>query len=202
MSCSGVDVMQKKADDATVTWREYEALRDHLTGIIDRSTATIDGDIQAIQMKVDATENTVNAMQTQVTDLQTSIQQLTTSVNGLRVAVEQRHRDGHGDDDSVHGDNEHMLGNNGRGRGLGVRPPPHLGARRVPLQEDDGLGKPKFTIPKFEGTPDVEEYLTWELKIEKLWRLHDYTEDRKVKLASSEFDGYALRWWESIVSNR
>ena len=152
-------------------------------------------------MKVDATENTVNAMQTQVTDLQTSIQQLTTSVNGLHVAVEQRHRDGHGDDDSVHGDNEHMLGNNGRGRGLGARPPPHLGARRVPLQEEDSLGKPKFTIPKFEGTPDVEEYLTWELKIEKLWRLHDYTEDRKVKLASSEFDGYALRWWESIVSN-
>ena len=60
MSSSGVDVMQKKADDATVTWREYEALRDHLTGIMDRSTATIDGDIQAIQMKVDATENTAH----------------------------------------------------------------------------------------------------------------------------------------------
>jgi hypothetical protein len=85
MSSSGVDVMQKKADDATVTWREYEALHDHLTGIMDRSTATIDGDIQAIQMKVDATEHIVNAMQTQVTDLQTSIQQLTMSVNGLRV---------------------------------------------------------------------------------------------------------------------
>ena len=44
------------------------------------------------------------------------------------------------------------------------RPPP-LGARRVPLQEDDGLGKPKFTIPRFEGSTDVEEYLTWELKM-------------------------------------
>jgi len=204
MSSSGVDVMQKKADDATVTWREYEALRDHLTGIMDRSTANIDGDIQAIQMKVDATETTVNAMQTQVTDLQTSIQQLTASVNGLRVAVEQRQHEVHGDDDSVHGDNAHMMGNNGRGRGIPGqgRQLPHIAARRVPLQEDDGLGKPKFSIPKFEGSPDVEEYLTWELKIEKLWRLHDYTEDRKVKLASSEFDGYALRWWESIVSNR
>ena len=75
-------------------------------------------------------------------------------------------------------------------------------ALRVPLQgPDDGLGKPKFSIPKFEGSTDVEEYLTWELKIEKLWRLHDYTEERKVKLASSEFDGYALRWWDSIVQN-
>jgi hypothetical protein len=49
------------------------------------------------------------------------------------------------------------------------------------------LGKPKFSIPRFEGGTDVEEYLTWELKIDTLWRLHDYTEDRKIKLASSEF---------------
>jgi hypothetical protein len=32
--------------------------------------------------------------------------------------------------------------------------------------------------------------------------LHDDTEDRKIKLASSEFDGYALRWWDSIVRER
>jgi hypothetical protein len=73
MSGSDVDVMQKKADDATITWREYEALRDHLTGVINRSTDNIDADIQAIQMKVDATDTTVNAMQTQVNDLHTSI---------------------------------------------------------------------------------------------------------------------------------
>ncbi|KAK1611213.1 hypothetical protein QYE76_034886 [Lolium multiflorum] len=78
------------------------------------------------------------------------------------------------------------LGRNGRGQ-----------------DEEDGLGKPKFSIPKFEGGADVEEYLTWELKIEKLWSLHpNYSEDRKIKLASSEFDGYALRWWDSLVRNR
>jgi hypothetical protein len=64
------------------------------------------------------------------------------------------------------------------------------------------MGKPKFSIPKFESGTDVEEYLTWELKIEKLWRLHDYMEDKKIKLASSEFDGYALRWWDSVVHTR
>ncbi|XP_024317367.1 uncharacterized protein LOC104582174 [Brachypodium distachyon] len=69
-------------------------------------------------------------------------------------------------------------------------------------RDDDGLGKPKFSIPKFEGSTDVEEYLIWELKIEKFWRLHEYTEDRKIKLASSEFDGYALRWWDNIVRTR
>ncbi|KAK1677889.1 hypothetical protein QYE76_038737 [Lolium multiflorum] len=38
--------------------------------------------------------------------------------------------------------------------------------------------------------------------IERLWHLHLYTEDRKIKLASSEFDGYALRWWDTLVQNR
>ena len=96
---------------------------------------------------------------------------------------------------------------NGRGRGN----PPGRGrgwvpvgrAQRLPLQAaDDGLGKPKFSIPSFEGSTDPDEYLTWEVKIEKLWRLHDYTDDRKVILGASEFDGYALRWWDSIVQNR
>jgi hypothetical protein len=64
------------------------------------------------------------------------------------------------------------------------------------------LGKPKSYIPKFEGSTNVEEYLIWELKIDKLWRLHDYTEDRKIKVASSKFDGYALRWWGNLTRTR
>jgi hypothetical protein len=48
----------------------------------------------------------------------------------------------------------------------------------------------------------VEDYLTWELWIKTLWRLHAYTEDKKVRHASSEFDGYALRWWDSILKQR
>ncbi|KAK1631314.1 hypothetical protein QYE76_005629 [Lolium multiflorum] len=99
--------------------------------------------------------------------------------------------------DEAHGVG-HGVGRGNRGRGF-----VELGARRVhPQQQDDGLCKPKFSIPKFEAGVDVEEYLTWELKIEKLWRLHDYTEDRKVKLASSEFDGYALRWWDGVTCAR
>ncbi|KAK1620572.1 hypothetical protein QYE76_026089 [Lolium multiflorum] len=35
-----------------------------------------------------------------------------------------------------------------------------------------------------------------------LWCLHNYTEDRKIKFASSEFDGYALHWWDGLVRDR
>ncbi|KAK1595677.1 hypothetical protein QYE76_018379 [Lolium multiflorum] len=114
------------------------------------------------------------------------------------------------EDGSVNGDNADAAAAQGMGRGVGRGLPRgvnrgfvEIGARRVPQQQDDGLGKPKFSIPRFEGGTDVEEYLTWELKIERLWRLHpDYTEDRKIKLASSEFDGYALRWWDALVQDR
>jgi hypothetical protein len=57
-------------------------------------------------------------------------------------------------------------------------------------------------IPRFDGEGDVEDYLTWELKIDDLWRLHAYTKDKKIKLASSEFDGYALCWWDNILTQR
>jgi hypothetical protein len=77
------------------------------------------------------------------------------------------------DDDSVH-DNANLLGPNGRGRGLGQQGwlPPVLGARRIIPTEDDYLWKPKFSIPRFDGEGEVEDYLTWELRIETLWRLH------------------------------
>ena len=42
MSTSDEVVMQKKDDNDTVTWQEYEALCDHLQGVITRSTESID----------------------------------------------------------------------------------------------------------------------------------------------------------------
>ena len=62
MSSSEV-VMQKKDDNDTVTWREYEALCDHFTGIFHRNATTTDGNIQAVQLKLDDTEATVQTMQ-------------------------------------------------------------------------------------------------------------------------------------------
>jgi hypothetical protein len=60
-------------------------------------------------------------------------------------------------------------------------------------QEDDVFGRPKFTIPKFL-VKDAEDYLNWEMRIEALWHLHECTDDRKICLAVSEIDEYAMSW--------
>ena len=187
-------------------------MRDHLTGVFSRTTDAIEKDVQDVQLKLTDNETAVTNITTQVTALQTSMNTLQQSIDALRRVVDQQppplEEDAEFDDGSVHADNEvPNVQANGRGRGnhpgRGRGFVPIGRAQRLPLQAaDDGLGKPKFSIPSFEGSTDPEEYLTWELKIEKLWRLHDYTDEKKVKLAASEFDGYALRWWDSIVQNR
>jgi hypothetical protein len=204
-SSDNVDVMQKKKDETPVIWREYEALRDHLTRTFNNQHETLHNDVQGVELKLDETDATVKGLQTAVTTMQTELHTLTEAVNNLRLAIEQPRQEDSDDADSVHNNDDQLV--NGRGRGIGQgrgRGFAPIQPRRVaqPQQEDDPLGKPRFSIPSFDGQGDVEDYLTWELKIEKLWRLHDYTEDRKVKLASSEFDGYALRWWDSTVQSR
>ncbi|KAK1601938.1 hypothetical protein QYE76_027043 [Lolium multiflorum] len=202
-------MIQKKPDDTPVTWREYEALRDHLSRELRVTTETFDTEIQGVNLKVDETTTAINTVQTSMTTLQASMNTLTQAVHDIRTMVQQQPQHPFDEDGSVNGDNADAAAQ-GMGRGVGRGLPRgvnrgfvEIGARRVPLQQDDGLGKPKFSIPRFEGGTDVEEYLTWELKIERLWRLHpDYTEDKKIKLASSEFDGYALRWWDALVQNR
>lgn len=100
MSSSVVHVMQKKNDDTTVTWRDYEEIRDHLQGIFTRTTDRIEKDAQLTQLQLEETEKTINTIQRQVTNIQTSIQTLTQSVNGLRLLVEQQQHP-HAKDDNA-----------------------------------------------------------------------------------------------------
>ena len=193
-----------------------------LTADLQRVEMKVDGAADTAE----TTQTQVTAIQTSLDELTQSVAALRTLVE----RQQPQHGDGasvHGEHDGAAAANAHAheqqfdqghgggRGNGGRGNGrAGAMPVGRgfaaFGARRnfdrddvqQVNRDDDGLGKPKFSIPRFEGSTDVEEYLTWELKIEKLWRLHEYTEDRKIKLASSEFDGYALRWWDSIVCNR
>ena len=57
-------------------------------------------------------------------------------------------------------------------------------------------------MPKFDGGSDPEAYLTWELKVDKNFHVHNYSEQKKIVMAALEFDGYALIWWEQMLNDR
>ena len=57
-------------------------------------------------------------------------------------------------------------------------------------------------ISSFQGKNDLEAYLEWEKKIELIFDYHNYSEEKKVKLAVVEFKDYALVWWDQIMSSR
>ena len=54
-----VDVMQKKTAETPVIWREYEALRDHLTRTFTSQTEALDTEVQNVQLKLGETDDTV-----------------------------------------------------------------------------------------------------------------------------------------------
>ena len=93
-------------------------------------------------------------------------------------------------------------------------PPNHNEPRPHPFHEDNQgyynnrqreeelFGKLKFTMPTFKGDNDPEEYLTWALKVDKIFRVHNYSEEKMVAMASLEFDGYANQWWEQVQQAR
>uniref|UniRef100_A0A2N9J4Z6 CCHC-type domain-containing protein n=1 Tax=Fagus sylvatica TaxID=28930 RepID=A0A2N9J4Z6_FAGSY len=67
---------------------------------------------------------------------------------------------------------------------------------------DRNLGSIKMKIPSFQGKIDPEVYLEWEKKIDLVFDCHNYSEEKKVKLAVIEFTDYAIIWWDQLVTNR
>ncbi|KAK1651450.1 hypothetical protein QYE76_069255 [Lolium multiflorum] len=187
------DRPENKNSADIITWREYEALRNEMRREFRTQDDELRGTFQGISQKLDATSETVTTMKDRMTDIQRSLQALQLAVENL--TQQQQQEEDEAEDEAPNANRG--AGHGHRGRGF-----VELGRPGRGFEEEDGLGKPKLSIPKFEAGADVEEYLSWELKIEKLWRLHNYTEDRKIKLASSEFDGYALRWWDGLVRAR
>ncbi|XP_044465446.1 uncharacterized protein LOC123195704 [Mangifera indica] len=68
--------------------------------------------------------------------------------------------------------------------------------------KDGNLGSIKMKIPAFHGKNDPKAYLEWEKKVERVFECHNYTEEKKVKLAAVEFTDYASVWWDQFTSTR
>jgi len=67
---------------------------------------------------------------------------------------------------------------------------------------DRNLGSIKLKILAFKGKTDPEAYLDWEKKVEMIFDIHRYSEEKKVKLVVVEFTDYAMVWWERLVVER
>ena len=70
---------------------------------------------------------------------------------------------------------------------------------RAQHNEEQRYGKLKLTMAKFSGRYDPEEYLSWALKVDKIFRMHNYEEEKKIAMASLEFQDYVLIWWEQVI---
>ena len=57
-------------------------------------------------------------------------------------------------------------------------------------------------MTKFNGSNDPEEYLSWAFKIDKIFRLHNYDEEKKIAMASLEIKDYVLIRWEQVIERR
>ena len=43
--------------------------------------------------------------------------------------------------------------------------------------------------------------MDWDLKVDKIFRVHNYSEEKKVAMASLEFTDYANIWWEDYQAH-
>jgi hypothetical protein len=154
--------------------------------ILHDDVLAVDNNLNATHDIATTTQETVTTIQHSIADLTQAVNTLQASFDRPHHQQPLDHEaaasvldDNHTHDDAnaatAAGRREGLLlgghggrGNGGRGAGIppgrGFAP---LGAHRrfdddfaQPVnRDDDGLGKPKFTIPKFVGSTDVEEYL-------------------------------------------
>ncbi|KAA3461765.1 mutant gag-pol polyprotein [Gossypium australe] len=73
---------------------------------------------------------------------------------------------------------------------------------RKKVTTNDDLKNIKLAIPSFQGKSDPEAYLEWEKKIELVFDCHNYSKNKKVKLATIEFSDYAMIWWDQLTTSQ
>jgi hypothetical protein len=64
------------------------------------------------------------------------------------------------------------------------------------------LGSIKLKISSFKGKTDPEAYLDWVKKVEMIFDIYRYSEEKKVKLIVVEFTDYTMVWWERLAVER
>ena len=66
---------------------------------------------------------------------------------------------------------------------------------------NDPFARAKFTMISFAGSADPEVYLNWENVVDQKFKSHLVPEEHRVRLATSEFTGFALFWWSDLCDS-
>nr|KYP52489.1 hypothetical protein KK1_025609 [Cajanus cajan] len=62
--------------------------------------------------------------------------------------------------------------------------------------------EPRVELPPFHGKDNVEEYLDWEMKVEKIFTYYNVSEEKKVPLTTLAFQESVMHWWISLVREK
>jgi hypothetical protein len=78
---------------------------------------------------------------------------------------------------------------------------PHRGPNQQHARGNDNpFAKVKFMIPPFYGLYDAEAYLDWEIAVDNKFISHFIPEQHRVRQATSEFNDFAIIWWNELSS--
>ncbi|KAG8088439.1 hypothetical protein GUJ93_ZPchr0010g9488 [Zizania palustris] len=111
----------------------------------------------------------------------------------------------HSESDGGFDDNENPFADHRRfghhhGRRGGAGRAVHHG--RHNRDDPDNIARVKLSVPKFTGREDADAYLEWEEQCDQIFRIHNLSNRRCIDLASVEFSGYALTWWNQIQESQ
>ena len=59
--------------------------------------------------------------------------------------------------------------------------------------------EPNIDLPSFYRSTNIDDYLTWEMKVEKLFEAHQIDHERRVTLATLSFQDSTMTWWSAYT---
>ena len=199
-----------------------KALLQHFERKVRLHAEHLDEDVRVTNERLGQLEATQINTNTRLTALEGTLGALNTSLVGILERLDRMDRKGHDgsgrrnnnntdssvaghDEEEYSADTEHDGEVNDQRRhqqrrhrhGTRARQP-----RREVRDNDDPLGKIKFSMPSFDGKYDPNAYLTWELAVDQKFACHDFPENKRVRAATSEFTDFASIWWSEYIRSR
>ncbi|XP_062179401.1 uncharacterized protein LOC133884012 [Phragmites australis] len=196
-----------------------KALLQHFERKVRLHAEHLDEDVRVTNERLGQLEATQINTNTRLTALEGTLGALNTSLVGILERLDRMGRKGHDgsgrrnnnntdssvaghDEEEYSADTEHDGEVNDQRRhqqrrhrhGTRARQP-----RREVRDNDDPLGKIKFSMPSFDGKYGPNAYLTWELAVDQKFACHDFPENKRVRAATSEFTDFASIWWSEYI---